>query len=85
MERNNTYMSLYDYLGKAAGPDLGKKVFEAVKQSSEFVKVESKEVNTPYYQGKVLMYPKWYLDAYFDNGQEDEIYVEQNDDDELPF
>tara|TARA_B100000768_G_C11168385_1_gene327580 strand:+ start:222 stop:479 length:258 start_codon:yes stop_codon:yes gene_type:complete len=85
MEKDNTYMSLYDYLGRAAGADLGKEVFEAVKKTKEFVKVDSKEVDTPYYKGKVLTYPKWYLDAYFDNKQEGEIYVEQDTDDELPF
>jgi len=66
MEKNNTYMSLYEYLGRAAGSDLGNQVFEAVKKTKEFIKIDSKEVDTPYYKGKVLTYPKWYLDAYFE-------------------
>lgn len=67
-------LSLYDYLGRAAGSDLGKMVFR-ISQTKK-VKVQVKEVSNPAYQGKILMYPKWFLDEYFNGSSKD---------DELPF
>ena len=56
-------LSLYDYLKKAAGPKLGKEVAkEATRRSIPF---SSKEIDNPNYTGKILMYPKWFLDEYF--------------------
>ena len=66
-------LSLYDYLGKAAGRDLGNQVYKAA--SSQKIKVTEKQVSNPVYKGKILMYPKNWLDQYFK--------VEQIDD--LPF
>ena len=57
------YLSLFDYLKKPAGPDLGKAVFEHAKKVS--IKPTTKEVSNPKYKGKVLMYPKSFLDGYF--------------------
>ena len=59
-------MSLYDYLGHAAGPELGKQVAYAASQSG--VKSEMREVANPKYTGKVMLYPKTFLDLYFKNG-----------------
>ena len=56
-------LSLYDYLHKAAGSELGKKVAEEATRQN--VPIESKEVSNPVYKGKILMYPKKFLDAYF--------------------
>jgi len=63
---NNTYieydteqmemMSLYDYLGRAAGSRLGKQVYE---------EVQSKDIVTKYYNGPVLLYPTSFLKEYF--------------------
>jgi hypothetical protein len=55
--------SLYDYLGKAAGPDLGAAVWQAAKAAK--IKPEEKEVHTKTYSGKILMYPKSFLNSYF--------------------
>ena len=66
-------LSLYDYLGKAAGKELGQMVFRT--SQTKKIKVGVKEVSNPVYSGKVLMYPKSFLDNYFQ--------VEQVDD--LPF
>ena len=65
-KQNNTvepYLSLYDYLGHAAGPELGK----AVSQASILhgIKPVITQVENPKYTGKILMYPKSFLDAYF--------------------
>lgn len=55
--------SLYEFLGKAAGADLGKQVFAAAKNSN--VPVGSQDVSTRTYTGKVLTYPNSFLREYF--------------------
>jgi hypothetical protein len=57
------YLSLYDYLKKAAGRELGKKVAERAIELK--IKIEEKEISNPKYSGKILMYPKSFLDNYF--------------------
>ena len=64
-------MSLYDFLGRAAGGELGKQVAEAAAQAK--VGFETKEVTNPRYTGKVMMYPKSFLDQYFDVDQTDDL------------
>ena len=59
-------MSLYDYLGRAAGSELGRQVAEAASMSR--VKSEMREVSNPKYTWKVMLYPKAFLDLYFKNG-----------------
>ena len=56
-------LSLYDYLGKAAGRELGTQVYKAA--FSQKIKVTEKHVSNPAYSGKILMYPKSFLDEYF--------------------
>ena len=74
-------LSLYDYLNKAAGPELGKKVAkEATRQN---VVIETKEVSNSAYQGKILMYPKTFLDNYFNPPAPEKI--PEADLDDLPF
>ena len=65
MEVTNTdlMMSLYDYLGKPAGSDLGKAVAKAA--TIEKVPITKREVTTRNYSGEILMYPKSFLDKYF--------------------
>ena len=70
---DNTLMSLYDYLGRAAGIKLGREVNENAQRRS--IPINTRQVSNPKYEGTVLLYPKWFLDEYF--GKED--------DDELPF
>jgi hypothetical protein len=57
------YLSLYDYLGKAAGEKLGKEVASAA--SREGIKLETREVSNPKYTGIVYLYPKDFLEFYF--------------------
>ena len=66
-------MSLYDYLGRAAGIKLGREVNENAQCRS--IPINTRQVSNPKYEGIVSLYPKWFLDEYF--GKED--------DDELPF
>jgi hypothetical protein len=56
-------VSLYDYLKKPAGPELGKQVASAAM--NEKIRMESKQVANPKYKGNILMYPKTWLDEYF--------------------
>ena len=49
-------ISLYDYLGHAAGPDLGKQVASAAAKAG--VKHSIREVNHRGYNGPIMLYPK---------------------------
>ena len=78
------YLSLYDYLGKAAGEKLGKEVASAA--SREGIKLETREVSNPKYTGTILLYPKDFLEFYFrepESNLMDEL-VDLNLMDELP-
>jgi hypothetical protein len=72
---STTMMSLYEYLGRAAGPELGKKVAEAAGKAR--VKIDSHYVENSRYKGDILKYPKEFLDSYF--------RPQTAIDDELPF
>jgi hypothetical protein len=56
-------MSLYEYLGKAAGTDLGKRVYIAAVRRN--VVVGQRRISNPKYTGDVMIYPKSFLDGYF--------------------
>tara|TARA_R110000823_G_scaffold151510_2_gene282400 strand:+ start:134 stop:358 length:225 start_codon:yes stop_codon:yes gene_type:complete len=73
-------MSLYDYLGKPAGGELGKEV--AKQAAKEKIKFSQREVKTKFYEGKVMVYPESFLRRYFD--EEIELGDEVINDD-LPF
>ena len=59
----NELLSLYDYLEKPAGSQLGGEVFRASKALN--IKPKSREVETKTYCGNVMIYPKDFLDVYF--------------------
>ena len=77
MSNNNEMLSLYDFLGKAAGASLGKAV--ATKAAEKKVKFKTKYISNPYYEGEIMMYPKNFLEEYFNKG------YKMADEDELPF
>lgn len=56
-------ISLFDYLGKPAGPELGKKVNEYSQIRK--AKTGLRYVENPKYKGKILLYEKEFLDEYF--------------------
>lgn len=58
-----TYLSLYDFLGKAAGKVLGEKVFKYAKYKK--IKFTVKDVNQGGYSGNVVCYPREFLNEYF--------------------
>ena len=59
-------ISLYDYLGHAAGSELGQQVATSAKRAG--VKGEIREVSNPKYRGPVMLWPKAFLDLYFKGG-----------------
>ena len=72
-EYNNTKIdnsmnkiSLYDYLGHAAGSELGQEVAAAARKSG--VNGEIREVANPRYTGPVMLWPRAFLDLYFKGG-----------------
>ena len=58
--------SLYDYLGHAAGSELGQQVATAARSAG--VKGEMREVSNPVYKGPVMLWPRAFLDLYFKGG-----------------
>ena len=70
-KNNNKYsdmekISLFDYLGRKAGPELGLKVATAAGKAG--VITETRDISNPVYKGTVKLYPKAFLDLYFRNG-----------------
>ena len=55
--------SLYDYLGKPAGAELGLKV--ATLAGVQKIKVETRLVDTKTYKGEINLYPTEFLDSIF--------------------
>jgi len=70
-------LSLYDYLGKAAGKKLGKDV--NLRAQQEKIPRSTREISNPKYKGKVMLYPKLFLDKYFNKT------IENYETDDLPF
>lgn len=64
-------MSLFDYLGKAAGANLGKLV--NIEAQNKKIPIKIREVSNPKYKGKVMLYPKSFLDEYFGVKQVDDL------------
>ena len=56
-------MSLFDYLGRPAGSELGQRVAAAAARNK--VKYETRHVSTRTYTGDVMLYPKNFLDQFF--------------------
>ena len=57
------FISLYDYLGRAAGKELGKQVAEVAAASRVPCKI--RQVSNTKYAGPVMLYPRIFLELYF--------------------
>lgn len=55
--------SLYDFLGKKAGSKLGRIVNKEAQELN--VPVSFREVSNPQYEGKILLYPRTFLEEFF--------------------
>ena len=80
------YYSLYEYLGRPAGSNLGDEVNKvAIRQNQRYV---TQEVDMSRYKGEVFCYTKKFLKEYFDFKERVLTQVEpveDIDDDVLPF
>lgn len=85
-------LSLYDYLGKAAGNKLGFEVAQAATDAG--IKTEIREISNPKYTGKVTLYPKDFLEFHFRDPETYQIedalpkghdWKGNLEDDDLPF
>ena len=65
-KNNMEKISLYDYLGHAAGSDVGQQVAFAAAKAG--VMTETRQVSNPIYKGPVMLYPRSFLDLYFKGG-----------------
>ncbi len=61
--KKEEYVSLFEYLNKAAGSETGRLVYAAAKKANEPVK--NRDVTTHKFKGKVLTYRREFLDIYF--------------------
>lgn len=65
---NEKFISLYDFLGKAAGGQLGKEVFTEAKRRNE--KYQMRPISNPKYTGEVVLYRTEFLSDYFKKSEE---------------
>ena len=79
------YLSLYDYLGKPAGRQLGKEVAAAASKAG--IKLQTREISNPGYEGIVYLYPEDFLEFYFREPDtfEPTLGDRQDYDNDLPF
>ena len=80
-------LSLYDYLGKPAGSELGREVAQAASKAG--IKLETREVSNPKYTGIIYLYPKDFLDSHFKPVNDLPGVIDWStkvlEDDDLPF
>ena len=83
------YLSLYDFLGKAADEKLGWEV--ATEAALRGIETKTREISNPKFTGTVLLYPKDFLEFYFRPSDADQMVdlpgqINYNiDEDDLPF
>jgi hypothetical protein len=77
------YYSLYEYLGRAAGPELGKEVNAASKRTKQ--PIVTQHVEHGGYKGKVFCYTTKFLDEYFHAVDSKGQFSLKLEDDDLPF
>ena len=63
-ENKDKMLSLYDFLGYAAGYSLGEEVAQAANKRR--INIHTKFISNYSYKGEVNMYPKSFLEYYFD-------------------
>ena len=65
------FISLYDYLGYAAGSKLGKQVADYA--ASKQVPHRIRHVSNPKQTGEIMLYPSEFLDEYFTGNDEPDL------------
>jgi len=77
------YVSLYDYLGTAAGKELGRQVADVA--ASMGIKIQTRQISNPVYKGSVCLYPETFLALFFNINKSLERKVSESQDNTLPF
>lgn len=67
MELQSPMVSLFDFLGHAAGAKLGAEVYQAAGKGKQ--KVDIRVIDTKSYKGKVMLYRESFLKEYFKNNK----------------
>ena len=75
------FKSLYDFLGKAAGRELGLEVAKAALRDR--ILVQTKNVSNRQYKGEIKMYPVYWLEEYFDTRSTPSTKILYNEPDDL--
>ncbi len=70
-------ISLYDYLGYAAGAELGKQVATAATRAKE--QFGKRAINNTRFKGEVLLYRREFLKEYFNKQQNPDIELSVSD------
>ena len=83
MSNKIEYKSLFDFLGKAAGPQLGKEVAKAA--ALEGIPTQVKNVTNKQYKGEIKMYPIFWLEQYFGTEATSDTEILYNEPDDLLF
>ena len=83
MSNKTEYKSLFDFLGKAAGRELGLEVAKAALRDG--ILVQTKNVSNRQYKGEIKMYPVYWLEGYFGTGAKSNIEILYDEPDDLPF
>lgn len=71
MEQKPYMMSLYDYLGRAAGKQLGAEVCAIATSLKE--NIEERYIENPAYKGNVHLYRREFLKEYFSGKQKIDV------------
>ena len=71
MEPKNELISLFDYLGRAAGAELGKQVSKVAVLRKETIGKRS--VSNKSYTGEVFLYRRGFLQEYFNAEVNEEV------------
>ena len=83
MSNKTEYKSLFDFLGKAAGRELGLEVAKAALRDR--ILVQTKNVSNKQYKGEIKMYPIFWLEGYFGTSAKSNIEILYDEPDDLPF
>ena len=81
MSENAEMLSLFDYLGKPSGKELGGEVVKAAMAHSNYIPIKRRYVSTKFYNGEVNLFPKEFLNEYFNKSTSSTT----TNNDDLPF
>ena len=84
-KHSSNMISVYQYLGnRTPERGTGAKIYTHAKNVG--AKYEAAELNTPYYQGKIMLYEHSFLADYFNNNPNtSSMPLNKDMDDDLPF